>query len=184
MSDVLLLNADGAPMSIVPLSTLRWQEAIRQVYLDRVDVLHEYPNWVLHSQRLSIHVPSVIMHRDYVQARRRPTFTKHNLCVRDKYTCQYCSKPFPPSQLQKEHVIPRSRGGKTNWTNIVMACEKCNSDKADKLAMKPTRMPREPTHYELAHIAKQYPIKVPDESWIPYLGWDETLITIYSRRKK
>jgi len=59
--------------------------------------------------------------------------TRNNVFERDKNTCQYCAKHLPREQLNLDHVIPRDRGGKTTWENIVCSCIKCNTRKANRL---------------------------------------------------
>ena len=65
MSTTLVLNADGQPVSVVPLSTVPWQDAIRIVYLDRAVVLESYSRWVVRSQFVQLRMPSVIMLKDH-----------------------------------------------------------------------------------------------------------------------
>lgn len=75
-------------------------------------------------------------------------FTRHNIFERDKNTCQYCAKVFDRKELNLDHVLPRDRGGKTTWENIVCSCIKCNTRKANHLAhevgMRLMRMPERP----------------------------------------
>jgi len=75
-------------------------------------------------------------------------FNRRNIYQRDNFTCQYCGKVLPRNELTIDHVIPRSRGAKSNWQNVVLACIQCNADKGDRLpkecAMNPMREPREP----------------------------------------
>jgi len=60
-------------------------------------------------------------------------FSRRNIFERDENTCQYCGKKFDRSDLTLDHVVPRSRGGTSTWTNIVLACLKCNMRKGDRL---------------------------------------------------
>jgi 5-methylcytosine-specific restriction endonuclease McrA len=59
--------------------------------------------------------------------------TRNNVFERDGNQCQYCSRVYPREELNLDHVIPRDRGGKTTWENIVCSCIKCNSRKANRL---------------------------------------------------
>ena len=65
MPNTLLLNADAQPMSLVPLSAIDWQSAIRYIWLDKVKVLHEYEDWKIHSPTHTMKVPAVIMLNEY-----------------------------------------------------------------------------------------------------------------------
>jgi 5-methylcytosine-specific restriction endonuclease McrA len=74
-------------------------------------------------------VPSVIALKEYVQPKARPAFTRFNVFLRDKWTCQYCGEKHKTHELTFDHVIPRCRGGATTWENILTACESCNFSK-------------------------------------------------------
>lgn len=183
MSSVLFLNADYSPLSIIPLSTISWKEAVKLVWLDQADVLEYYSDWYVHSPSTTIQVPSVLVSRTYVKPSRSVKFTKINLCIRDEHTCQYCMMKFDKKNLTMEHVIPRSAGGKTNWTNISMACVSCNTAKGNKRHIKPVREPYKPTIGEILTKAKKHNIVIPHESWIPYIGWPPKLITVKKNHK-
>jgi 5-methylcytosine-specific restriction endonuclease McrA len=84
--------------------------------------------------RLRIRVPKVLLLRSYDQLPvQEIQFNRDNLFERDDFRCQYCGQLFEPSQLNMDHVIPRDRGGRTSWENIVTSCIKCNSRKANRL---------------------------------------------------
>ncbi len=89
---------------------------------------------VIHTVRLSIRMPKVLLLRHFD---RLPTqevkFNRDNLFERDDYRCQYCGELFEAEKLNMDHVIPRDRGGRTSWENIVTSCLKCNSRKANRL---------------------------------------------------
>ena len=83
-------------------------------------------------------------------------FNRCNIFARDKNSCQYCGRRFPTRELSLDHVVPRSMGGKSNWTNIVCACVECNVKKGGrtpKLAgMKLIKKPTKPSRNPLIHI--------------------------------
>ena len=110
----LVLNADFRPLSYFPLSLWSWQEAIKAVFLGRVNIVSEYDRMV-RSPTFEMRLPSVISLRDYVPTARKPAFTRFNVFLRDRFGCQYCGRPFPTQELTFDHVVPRSRGGRTNW---------------------------------------------------------------------
>jgi 5-methylcytosine-specific restriction endonuclease McrA len=180
----LILNADAQPVSLVPISSATWQESIKLVFVDRANVLSEYADWQVHSPSTTMNVPSVIMLRDYIKVRRTIKFSKENIYLRDRYTCQYCGSDFfhDTSQLTMDHVIPRYHGGRTNYTNITSACYSCNLEKAHQL-LRPKVMPRRPTYWELAATAMTLPLVVPDYSWLDFLGWDAKLVTVREPHK-
>ena len=88
----LVLNADFRPLSYYPLSLWPWQEVIKAVFLDRVDVVSTYDH-VVHSPSFEMRLPSVVSLKHYVAQDRPPAFTRFNLFLRDAFACQYCSSP-------------------------------------------------------------------------------------------
>lgn len=178
----LFLNADYNPLSVTPLSTLTWKEAVKLIYTDQVEVLEYYDDWFVHSPSVTIQVPSVVVSKTYVRSSRSVKFNKTNLCIRDEFTCQYCAKPFPKGQLTMDHVVPRMKGGKTTFTNIVMACVSCNTAKGHRDKMKPRKDPVRPGMGELIAKARRMPITIPNANWIPYIGWNPKLVTVSLHR--
>ncbi len=174
----LVLNADFRPLSYFPLSLWSWQDAVRAVFLDRVAVLSEYEIEV-RSPSLAMRLPSVIALKDYVATARRPAFTRFNVFLRDGFTCQYCSVRRPAPDLTFDHIVPRSRGGRTVWENVVTACGGCNLRKGARLPsecrMYPRQPPRRPTTWELQERGRAFPPNYLHESWRDYLYWDSEL---------
>ena len=168
----LVLNADFRPLSYYPLSLWPWQEVIKAVFLNRVDVVSTYDQ-VVHSPSFAMQLPSVVSLKHYVAQDRPPAFTRFNLFLRDAFACQYCSAG---EELTFDHVIPRSRGGRTTWENIVTACARCNLAKGGRTPheahMHPRHRPRRPTAYELQERGRRFPPHHLHESWLDYLYWD------------
>ena len=171
----LVLNADYQPLSYFPLSIWAWRQAVKAVWLERVQVISEYDRRV-RSPSMSIRLPSVIALKEYVAPPKRPAFTRFNLFLRDGFTCQYCGAG---DDLTFDHVVPRSRGGRTRWDNVVAACAACNLKKANRLpeeaGMFPRTPPREPTVWELHHAGRRFPPNFLHESWVDFLYWDSEL---------
>ena len=168
MRDTLLLNADGNPLSVAPLSTLTWQESIKLVWLDRINVLEWHEDWQVHSPNITMTVPSVIMTREFVKQRVNTSFNRSNVYLRDNYICQYCKQMFGHKDLTLDHVVPKSKGGKTEWTNVVSACRKCNNDKASHTHIKPYKQPRKPDFLQLVNGVN---IKhIVHEIWLKYIN--------------
>jgi 5-methylcytosine-specific restriction endonuclease McrA len=170
----LVLNADFRPLSYFPLSLMSWQDAVSAVVKDTVAVVAHYDTWVRSPSR-SIQLPSVVALRSYLPMRTRVAFTRFNVFLRDRFRCQYCGEAFKARELTFEHVIPRSRGAKTCWDNIVAACDPCNVAKDDKTVMRPLQAPREPTPQELLAAKRCFPPDFLHESWADYLYWDVEL---------
>jgi 5-methylcytosine-specific restriction endonuclease McrA len=81
-----------------------------------------------------LRVPRVLLLGEYDRVPRREIrFSRRNVYLRDANTCQYCGRQYRDEELNLDHVVPRDVGGKTNWENIVTACVRCNSRKANRL---------------------------------------------------
>jgi 5-methylcytosine-specific restriction endonuclease McrA len=175
----LVLNADYRPLSYFPLSLWSWQDAIRAICRDAVVVVSEYEQCV-RSPSQEFRLPSVLALKEYVPTKPMPAFTRFNVFLRDQWECQYCGEPFGTHQLTFDHVIPRSRGGRTAWDNIVAACQECNLTKGSKLpkecGMFPRAHPRQPTMYELQANGKRFPPNFLHKSWGDFLYWDTELV--------
>lgn len=165
MADVLLLNADAQPISYLPLSVINWKEAIRYMYHDKCDVLEWYDDWMVRSPSWETRVPAVIMFKDFVKQKTQVRFSKGNVFLRDQYCCLYCSCSVNRTTATLDHVIPVSRGGKTEWSNIVTACAACNTKKGNKMSMKPLYKPYQPGYWELVRKRKQLPFEIRHPSW-------------------
>ena len=174
----LVLNADYQPLSYYPLSLWGWQDTIKAIFLDRVAVVSHYDH-VIRSPGLEFQLPSVVALKQYIPQDRRPPFTRFNVFLRDRFACQYCRKPYPTQELTFDHVVPKSRGGKTSWSNIVTACTRCNLRKGNRLphecGMQPTARPAIPTAHPLRLNGRTFPPNYLHESWRDYLYWDVEL---------
>ena len=174
----LILNADYRPLSYFPLSVWPWQEAVKAIFRDTVTVVSEYDRYI-HSPTTEFKLPSIIALKEYVSVSNAPAFTRYNVFLRDAWHCQYCGDGFKTHQLTFDHVIPRSRGGKTSWDNIVSACKPCNNQKGSKMphecGMHPIAEPREPSAYELQETGRRFPPNFLHKSWGDFLYWDSEL---------
>src|ERR1700743_1356660 len=106
MCPALVLNADYRPLSYYPLSLWSWQDTIKAVFLERVNILEEYDRGV-DSARVEVRLPSVVALKPYIKPARRPACTRFTVFLRDRFECQYCGDP---KELTFDHVIPRSKG--------------------------------------------------------------------------
>ena len=174
----LVLNADFRPLSYYPLSLWSWQEAIKAVVAERVNVVSVY-NRTVHSPSSEMSLPSVISLKEYIPTSRRPAFTRFNVFLRDRFACQYCGESLPTHDLTFDHVIPRSRGGRTTWDNVVTACSPCNLVKGNQMPqvahMHPLVRPTEPTSFLLQEHGRAFPPNYLHESWRDFLYWDSEL---------
>jgi len=175
MSDTLVINADGQPVSLLPISTVSWRDAIMYIYHDKCDVLEWYDDWVVRSQRWETRVPAVIMLKDYLRRKEKPRFSKSNVYLRDQYHCGYCGVDVNNATATLDHVLPLSRGGKTSWDNIITACGPCNSKKGNRTDIKPRYAPYQPGYFELVRKRRQLDFTLRHPSWATWVGFDETM---------
>lgn len=170
MSDCLILNADFRPLSFLPLSTVSWQQAIKLSFLERINVIEHYEDWSVHSQHETFPVPALAVTREYMKYKKSVRFSRRAVYLRDLYTCQYCGEVFPDRDLTFDHVVPVSRGGRTNWENIVTACQTCNTKKSNKI-MQPMRLPFKPEYWHIVGaIIKQGHFNIRHPSWHQYIN--------------
>ena len=171
----LVLNADYRPLSYLPLSVWPWQDAVKARFLNRVDVIAEYDDQI-NSPSVSIRIPSVVVLRDYVKPSKSTAFTRFNLFLRDEFSCQYCGKK---GEMTFDHILPRCRGGKTTWENVVAACGPCNLRKGARdlraSGMKIKRYPVRPSVTTLMNKGRKFPPNYLHDSWMDFLYWDAEL---------
>lgn len=125
----LVLNASYEPIRIIS-----WERAIYYLMLEKADVISEYDE-VVRSTTVTLKLPKVIRLKKYVKMAGQlmsMRYSRRNILIRDKMMCQYCGEKCTNTNATMDHVIPRSRGGKTSWTNIVTACHPCNNKKDNR----------------------------------------------------
>lgn len=170
MSATLLLNADGLPVSYMPLSTLTWEDAIKYMVLNKANVLSYHDNWIVHSATWETQVPSVMMLREYMKPKITVRFSRTNVYLRDGHACQYCGEHVDSKHATLDHVNPVSKGGKTVWDNCVLACAPCNSNKSDTVkGWKPRTKPYKPDYYELVNKRKKLGFDLRYKDWEQFI---------------
>ncbi len=150
-----MLNASFEPLHIVT-----WQKAIQLLFQGKVEVVEESEREI-RTVSFSMKIPAVLRLLNYVPLKQTKTmirFSRVNVFIRDRYTCQYCKRQMAKNQLTLDHVVPAVQGGRKSWENIVTACKPCNQRKGGRtpseagltLARKPERPLWLPaTHFEL-----------------------------------
>ena len=121
----LILNSTFQPLSVVS-----YKRAISLIHNNKINVIKN-SELLLHSEKEKYFIPKVGILTYFVKApfARRVALNRENIFIRDFYTCQYCGK----SAESVDHIVPRSKGGLHEWSNVVACCKKCNLIKADKL---------------------------------------------------
>jgi 5-methylcytosine-specific restriction endonuclease McrA len=137
--------------------------------------VEEHNGHILHSQKLSIHAPSVIRLTEYIHIPfERRSLSRKNILLRDHSTCQYCGRQYPPSELTLDHVLPRSRGGESAWDNLVACCKRCNHKKGNRTPEESgMHLLRRPRGFSL-HVNRQIMryLGRADETWRKYLFYE------------
>jgi 5-methylcytosine-specific restriction endonuclease McrA len=167
-SCTLLLNQGYEPIKIIS-----WQRAITLLTLHKVEVVEEYDAQV-RAPSIVVHVPAVVRLRRAFRRHARPVkFSRVNIYARDGYRCQYCGVRCTIDRLTYDHVIPRSRGGRTTWENIVTCCYACNTGKANRTPAE-ARMtllstPARPTWMPAVQV--RVSMKSVPDAWRDYVYW-------------
>ncbi len=156
----LALNASFEPLTMVPL-----KRALRLVIDGKAEIVEADHDRVVRSERLSLPRPAVIRLTRFIHVPRRfrRQVTNTFLFARDRYRCQYCGRYQvelkPRESLTRDHLIPLSRGGTNEWTNVVAACSPCNTRKANRLpteiGMHPLQIPVEPHFVHLSWAVRR-----------------------------
>jgi len=173
MEHVLLLNITYEPLRII-----NWKKAITMLCLGKVEVIEEYSREI-HSVSFTVKLPSVVRLLRMVKRPKTPVkFSRQNIYARDRYKCQYCGDRFSTEDLTYDHVIPKSRGGRTEWKNIVTCCIDCNRKKGGRkpseASMKLIRKPKRPAWVPAIRITVGFR-EIP-QTWRDYLYWNVELI--------
>jgi 5-methylcytosine-specific restriction endonuclease McrA len=184
-----------------PIHTCSARRALRLVCVGHAQIVqtegesryqtHDFGSWLeysatavakemIHSVHLALRVPKIIVLAFYDRLPRKEVkFTRHNVFLRDKFTCQYCGNPFTERELNLDHVYPRDKGGKTTWENIVTSCIGCNTRKANKLPhevnMTLMKAPSTPRWRPLFGLRSDTPA---DESWRQFLHPDRDSVRL------
>ena len=169
MAACLKLNADGNPVSVIPLSTMTWKEAVKAMVEEKITVLEWHENWIVRSVSWETRVPAVVILKNYEKRRDTIRFSKQNVFLRDLYICQYCGV-HTGKKPTLDHVLPQSHGGKSTYENTVCACADCNARKGNDKKVRPKKMPTKPTYHQLVDARRRLPIEGGHPSWATYLG--------------
>lgn len=182
----LLLNAANEPVCVINV-----RRALQLWLASKVEIVHEY-DWPVQSgwqerggtrvTTIVIKAPSVVRLLKWFWHRPKIRLNRMSVLARDGFTCQYCGKSYSTKNLNIDHVVPRSQGGRTTWENVVASCLRCNNVKGgrtpEQAGMKLRSKPARPA--ELQYITIQLPQlalrrgELPD-SWTSYLYWTTPL---------
>ena len=127
---------------------------------------------VVHTIDRVIAIPRVIILQLYDRLpKQKIRFSRHNIYARDNTTCQYCRKQLPRTELNLDHVVPRARGGRTSWENVVCCCVPCNLKKGCRLPEEAgMRLMKKPERPRWSSTTKTISGKVAHREWLPFVG--------------
>ena len=157
-ASVLVLNRFYMPVHVVSVKrslVLLYRELAEVIHVEEGQYYnYDFPDWIefsefvaaevedsgepsdvdwIRSVNFSVRVPRIVRLYRYDKVPKLTLrFNRRNVFARDNNTCQYCAQTYPLHRLSFDHVVPRSRGGKTNWENVVCCCLKCNSRKGNR----------------------------------------------------
>lgn len=159
---VLVLNMDHSPVTVVTV-----QKALTLLFLDKVTALSNYDGLTIRTVSQEFSYPAVIRLNEYKNVPFKSVLlNRNNLFRRDGHECQYCGAT---KNLTIDHVVPKSKGGKTNWTNLITACNRCNVYKGDKSPEQAgLKLKSQPFKPILSFFLAEYAVRNAEE-WLPYL---------------
>ena len=166
MKPVLVLDA-----SFRPIKQVSWQKAMIMYFQEKIEVIREYEDTWVNAPQKKFKLPAVVRLVNYIfKLPWGVKLTRTNLFVRDRGRCQYCDKRLNKSRFTIDHVIPKSKGGKTDWNNLVVSCSKCNTKKGDSLLkdinLRLNKKPVQPRNHFFMIIPDETP-----EDWVDFLHY-------------
>jgi len=203
-SELLLSNEEGYRALVLnrvwqPVNIVGARRAVSLLFQDNAQVIHPHAGnyeilnreeWVqlsldhppeekeprMRSVRLSLRLPQILLLREFDRVPiQNSKLNRKSIFERDGYRCQYCGDVFNESKLNLDHVIPRDRGGRTSWENLVTSCIHCNSRKANRLphqvGLTLRNEPKKPKHRPFVSKLHQ---GISCEAWKPFLGSGQT----------
>ncbi len=175
--------------SFQPINTLSTKRAVAKLSKNngddyKVEVVAEYDEFYIHKGK-NYNYPAIIVFKHTQSFDRNKklfaSFNRRAIWERDDRSCQYCSKSISFKEMTWDHVHPKSKGGQTNWTNLVTCCKKCNTKKSDlsleasgmKLSKKPHPVYLNSSiHQMIIERMKNKVRKIPHESWKMFIFWE------------
>ncbi|MCE9624669.1 MAG: HNH endonuclease [Deltaproteobacteria bacterium] len=182
-SNVLVLNHSYLPVHVTSVrrALIMLYQGIAKV-VDEQYKTFDFDSWAdlsveVHHESIGlvdrlIRVPRVLVLGAYDRMpRKNVRFSRYNIYLRDRNTCQYCGKGFPRYELNLDHVIPRSRGGRTTWENVVCSCIDCNRRKGgslpEEVGMRLLKKPVKPHWGPLSDFLSK---GIQYQQWRPFLN--------------
>lgn len=172
----LVLSANYVPVSLFPKpQTIPAEDAVTRILNGTSHMVAEYDRQIK-TPNLVMNWPSIIASNEMIDRGEGIALSNETLFYRDHGFCAYCERELTLTEMEREHVIPRSKGGPNTWENVVASCRSCNSLKGNSMPIgewTPRVRPYKPTYWDLLRARKKFPISIDDPSWIDFIGpWD------------
>jgi 5-methylcytosine-specific restriction endonuclease McrA len=166
MAPVLVLDA-----AYRPIKQVSWKKAMIMYFQEKIEIIKEYEDKWINSPNKRFKIPAVVRLIDFVfKFPFGVKLSRTNILIRDNAECQYCSKKLNRKRFTVDHVVPRSKGGKSSWENLVACCSKCNTHKGDKspkeAGLKLKNIPVQPKVNLFRYIHGETP-----EPWLDFLNY-------------
>src|SRR5215472_6210219 len=125
--DTLVLDTQGFPVAFVT-----WQRVVNLYFQDRATVVTDDAERILRSSSFEMGLPRVIRLQNHIsrKLRLKVPMTRRNIAIRDNSSCQYCGRVLETPECTIDHVVPRARGGHSEWSNLTLPCVVCNKRKS------------------------------------------------------
>jgi 5-methylcytosine-specific restriction endonuclease McrA len=164
---VLILNQDYTALALCSI-----QKAFVLLFLEKAEMVHKSETSILRTINRNYPAPSIIRLQHYVHVPYKGiSLSRNNIMRRDQFQCLYCGST---KNLTLDHLIPKSRGGNSSWTNLATACMRCNTKKGNRTPEEAglilSRKPRRPTlsAFLASHVSTM------DQNWSLYLRVKES----------
>jgi len=182
-SAVLVLNRHYQPVHVTNVKraiTLLYQGVARAI--DEQYRLYDFEDWAalsaanedeaIHGVSRALRIPRVVVLAVFEKLPKvRVRFSRLNIYARDEDTCQYCGRKRKRADLNLDHVVPRSQGGRTSWENVVCSCIECNLRKGGRTpAQAGIKLLREPIRPRWTPLFRGTPMKGAHRAWLPFLN--------------
>ena len=155
-----------------PVKIISWRRAMCMSFLGKVEVVSTHPGREVRTVSRSYPAPAVVrLVKHYRMGPQVVRFSRRNVYLRDRFICQYCQQRFSERELTLDHVVPRSQGGPTSWTNVVASCGSCNRKKGNRTPEQ-ARMPlmHEPVKPSWLPPSAQLGLRTVPEVWEDWIS--------------
>jgi len=167
MTNVAVLNSDFTYIGMIT-----WERSIVLLYQGKAEAVKDTDTTIYNTDKTIWYiVPRVIRLISFVKSlyKNKIPYSKRNIFVRDKHSCQYCGRKMDVKDCTVDHIVPKALGGRSSWINCVCSCKSCNNIKGDKdlshTGMKLRSVPKQPTAADFIRLRSKHLISLIDDIW-------------------